>query len=136
MSIRKAWGRKCGGCGNQVAIGRPCHNCKLQRMLSGLRFWILSLWGTGAEAIHGQLVIGKTKKGEPICLSGDGQHNVNGTIIRAMFDEAKALGLSTKKLHVYGTTCSVGGMSTMRFTQIDPKKQQLYLESMPVGDGR
>lgn len=126
MSIRKAWGRTCGGCGHQVAIGRPCHTCKINRLLSGLRFWILSLWGPGTETISGTLVIGKTKKGEAICLSGQGEHNVNGTIIRAMFDEAKALGLSTKMIHVYGTTCSVGGLKTMRFTQIDPKRKQVF----------
>lgn len=82
---------------------------------------ILNLWRVetkrkvvAARPIAGaRYVIGAGPNNEAICLhtAGTGYRRgcIDGKVLRAMFAEANALGLS-RPLHVYGTTCLIGAI--------------------------
>ncbi len=67
----------------------------------------------------GKYIVGHNARNEAIglCWSGRNNSRVDRTVLRAMFEEAKALRLK-KPLRVYGTTCTVGETESFRFLQI------------------
>lgn len=75
--------------------------------------------GRGIEKISGRYVIGANARREAIalCWNGRSQSKVDRNVLRAMFQEAKDLGLG-RPLRVYGTTCTVGETDSFRFCQI------------------
>ena len=75
--------------------------------------------GRGIQRRPGKYVIGSNARNEAIalCWNGRTKSKVDRAILRAMFEEAKALELQ-KPLRVYGTTCSVGETESFRFCQI------------------
>lgn len=75
--------------------------------------------GRGIKKVAGRYIIGSNARNEALalCWNGRTRSTVDRTVLRAMFEEAKALGLQ-KPLRVYGTTCTVGETESFRFCQI------------------
>lgn len=75
--------------------------------------------GRGLARVNGEYLIGKNVRGEGVALCWNGRKNsvVTREVLRAMYQEAKALGL-LRPLRVYGTTCDVSETETFRFCQL------------------
>jgi hypothetical protein len=72
--------------------------------------------GPNDKAIPGgKYVVGAAKRtGRAVCWAS----HVDGTVLRAIFEEVDTLGLA-RPIVVFGHTCTVGGMKTFRFEQVD-----------------
>lgn len=75
--------------------------------------------GRGIKKRQGKYIIASNFRNEGIalCWAGRSRSIVDLAILRAMFEEAKQLGVQ-KPLRVYGTTCTVGETESFRFCQI------------------
>lgn len=60
-----------------------------------------------ATRLVAKYVIGATLDGHAVCLCTADGGCVSWDVLRAMFDEARALGLVARPIHVYGRTCTV-----------------------------
>jgi adenine-specific DNA-methyltransferase len=88
--------------------------------------------GGGIRPVDGTYVIASNRRGQAICLAyqGPDEGEVTAENLRAMFIEAKDLGLA-KPLRVYGTTCEVVENDGFDFFQLPDE----LLTNLSVGRG-